>query len=127
MRAQVSVELLLLIGIMAIVSIGMFGSFLVFKSDIDPETASASIYQFYQKIYEHKRLALHSCSNYKYNFNYSFAVPISIEHNSNYISSDIGQVYFNGVRFLTGNRIINSSKLNFNITCINYELQVIVE
>ncbi len=113
MNAQVGLELLILTSIIMLLSLLVLGAFIYIKSDIDPIVQSASVYEFYNRIIEYKKMAMVSCNNFNVTFEHNFGTDVIIDGNR--IEGKFGVVYIKDVHF-QGYRM-NGSLFKFNLAC----------
>lgn len=114
MKAQASLEMLLIAAIIFLLSIMVLAGFIYLKSETDISIESASIYEFYSKLSEYRKIALLSCSNYRALIEHNFGADVTIERDG--ILGKSGKIYFRGVEFLD---LVNGSRFKFNISCSN--------
>ncbi|MCS7122369.1 MAG: hypothetical protein NZ908_00205 [Candidatus Micrarchaeota archaeon] len=123
MRAQVGIEVIMLAGVILMLSLMAIASFLAVKQDIQP--SSASVYEFYNRVEELKRISYHNCQRFRAEFTHDFGDEVEFYNNSNYLNGSIGTVYFQNVTFFTNSQ--NSQRgrsFKFFVNCSAYQLQV---
>lgn len=117
--------MLLLAGVILLLSSIAIASFLVMKDET--YSSSASLYEFYNRLGELKRLSYHDCQNFRAQFTHDFGEEVEFYDNSNYVNSSIGTVRFQNVRFLTRPaQSLRARTFQFTVSCSGNELQVSV-
>lgn len=119
MKGQVGLELILLTSVIMLLSLLTLGAFVYLRYDIEPSIQSSSVYEFYNRMVDYKKIAMTSCNNFNALFEHNFGTDITIEYNL--IKGEYGVIYMKDVVF-TNNA--TGSMFKFKVSCNNGMLEV---